>query len=375
MTTPVLFIDNNQQLADYCRKLAGRDVIALDTEFYRVKTFYAEAGLFQINDGDTIALVDPLVIDDWRPLLDVLHSHKTVKVLHACDEDIELFYHFLQARPVAVFDTQIAAALCGYDFSLSYQRLVQQLLGIEVAKGHSRSDWMQRPLSEEQLRYAADDVRYLLPVYSLLQQQIQQEDKLAILEDEYQATLANIASDDYSDAWQRIKDGWKLNALQFARLKKLATWREQMMREKNLPRNRLARNEALLALAMQSNWNKHQLFAVDGLPAATIKHHGEELLAMLEDINCGSGYTEQMPKPARPDPLLGRIRHELAAEAKKIRIAPELLSKKLFVQALYQYLQISDSEQSDTLPEQISGWRRDFYQRVASTIQNGSSLA
>lgn len=358
----VLVIDSLAALQTYCQQLAKADAIALDTEFLRVHTFYARPGLFQVNDGVQIALIDPLAITEWQSFADILANPAIVKVLHACDEDIELLYHFLGVEPQNVFDTQFAAALCGYDFSLSYQALVKQLLDVDVEKGHSRSDWLQRPLSDEQLHYAADDVRYLLPVYRLLQQKITAE-KLAIVAANSQEVLANFTDNDFSEAVSRIKDGWRLDALQFARLKKLAVWREQMMRRKNLPRNRIAGNDALMQLAKQSSWNQYQLFDVDGLPAATVKSQGDALVALLDEVNQGGPYSECMLKPGS-DKLSSAIKKQLHAVAQAAGIHESLLSKKAFNQLLYRQLR----DRQSVLPDGIKGWRKPYYQTVLQTM-------
>lgn len=363
MADDVWFIDTQAALEQYCAQLAKADAIALDTEFLRMYTFYAKPGLFQVNDGQQIALIDPLAIKNWQPFCAILTDAAITKVLHACDEDIELLYHFLGIEPQSVFDTQFAAALCGYDFSLSYQAIVKLFLDVDIDKGHSRSDWLQRPLTQDQLHYAADDVRYLLPIYRQLQEKLLQQQKRFMVDEQYQEVLANFTENDYSDAVNRVKDGWRLDALQFARLKQLAIWREQMMRSKNLPRNRIATNEALMQLAKQSSWNQYQLFNVEGLPPATVKSEGEAILALLTQVNSRNDYRECMAKPAS-DKLSAQIKQHIKQVAQQAGIHESLLGRKNFTQNLYQQLQAGGT----TLPDAIKGWRRPFYQQVLENI-------
>lgn len=365
----IVFITDNRQLADLCDQIRREaDVIALDTEFIRVGTFYPEPALVQLASDERIALIDPLAVQQWQPLADILADPQITKVLHACDEDVELFYHFLHVEPVAVFDTQVAAALCGYDFSMAYQRLIKQLLDIDVDKGHSRSNWLQRPLSDAQIHYAADDVRYLLPVFRQLSAGIDENGRRDWLEEEYQAVLAGVTDTGFVDAWQRIKQSWKLNPLQLARLQALACWREKRMREKNLPRKRIASNDALMTLASRDKWQAGQLFHVEGLPGATAKKESATILALLDAVNQQGGHHLRVEKPGGSDELMKRIRRLLAQEAANAQLAEQMLSKKAYNQVLFEALKAS----APSLPASISGWRRPFYQIVWQALSAGN---
>lgn len=359
MTGPML-VCSNQALAELCQAMAASPAVALDTEFIRVGTFYPQPALIQLADLQQIALVDPLVIDDWQPLIDLLLDASRVKVLHACDEDIELLHHFLGIWPVNVFDTQAAAALCGHDYSMSYQRLVKALLDVDIDKGHSRSDWLQRPLSEAQLLYAADDVRYLLALYRMLHGELQGLGRLGWLDEEYRRLLANLQDDQFADAFLRFRDSWRLDAQQLARLKVLASWREQAMRDKNLPRKRIATDEALMTLAQRSGWTLHKLFHVDGLPPATVKKQGEMIVALLAEVDSRNDYQHTVSRLSASDTLVKAIRRQLAGLAGQAQLAEQMLARKPFSQALHEQL----AQGGNSLPDCISGWRRPFYQQV-----------
>lgn len=364
--TDVPFFTDNAAFSDYCQTLQQRKVIALDTEFLRVNTFYPKPGLFQINDGERIVLVDPCAITAWEGFCAVLVDPAIVKVLHACDEDIELLYHFLNVEPVNVFDTQVAAAFCGYDYCMGYQRLLKAMLDIDLEKGHSRSDWMQRPLDPDQLRYAVDDVLYLLPVYEKLACEIASRGLESAIIEEYQSVIDSFTSADFGNAWQRVKEAWRLNPRQFAVLKALATWREEKMRQKNLPRKRIADDGALMTLASRSQWSVSQLFDVQGLPAFTVRAEGEALVAMIEKVSLHP--CEQLaPKPPKPDGLYGRLRKQLERQAHEFGVDEKMLSKKQYNELLYSQLVKGCFE----LPASISGWRRPLYQQAVSALQQG----
>lgn len=363
------FINTNAALQDYCQHLRQCDVIALDTEFLRVRTFYPKPGLFQVNDGENIALIDPLAITQWECFSAILADPNIVKVLHACDEDIELFHHFLAVEPVNIFDTQVAAAFCGYDFCMGYQRLVAAMFNVDIEKGESRSDWMQRPLSDKQIHYAAVDVHYLIDIYRLLQDKLLVAGHVEAVKDECDRVFHGISSDDFSAAYKRIKQAWKLNAWQFSVLKDLAEWREKMMRAENVPRNKVAKNEALMTLAQRSDggrdWTKKQLLSVEGLPASTVNHCLIDLQTMLVKVRDGA--KEVLPKPVKADPLLNRLKTSLSNVAAEAGIAEKMLAKKAYTEAVY-YKMPANSDVGDEVLSSVEGWRRTYYAGVVAEL-------
>lgn len=163
--TEPIWIEQDTELAELCQRWRQQAAIAVDTEFMRTSTFYPIAGLIQIGDGKGCYLIDPLAIQDFTPLRDLLLDESVTKVLHSCSEDLVVFQRLLGIVPAPLFDTQIAAAFAGYGFSLGYAGLVKAVLNTEIPKEETRSDWLQRPLSVAQLKYAALDVAHMLIVY------------------------------------------------------------------------------------------------------------------------------------------------------------------------------------------------------------------
>lgn len=360
------FINTNDVFINYCEQLKTRKAIAMDTEFLRVNTFYPKPGLFQINDGDSIVLVDPLLVTEWGSFKEVLENPGIIKVFHACDEDIELLYHFLRVEPQSVFDTQVAAAFCGYDFCMGYQRLIKAMLDVDLEKTSSRSDWMRRPLSDIQIRYAADDVRYLLPAYYQLSEKLEARNLLWVIDEEYQSVLKNFTATDFDNAYTRIKEAWKLSPRQFAVLKVLATWREKMMREKDLPRKRIASDEALMTLASRSHWTVQQLFDVDGLTSFIAKNCGAEIIRLISAALQFEN-TEKCPRPVKADEFYHHFKKALEEQARLLGVDEKMLSKKQYNEQLYWQMMQGHFE----LPDNVSGWRRPFYEQVVATLKNG----
>ncbi|MEP2603560.1 MAG: ribonuclease D, partial [Paraglaciecola sp.] len=172
------FITDTQALNDFCLQASKEQAIAVDTEFVRTRTLYPKLGLIQIYDGKQLVLVDPLSIDDFSSLQSLLTNPKVVKVLHSCSEDLEAFWHALKVVPAPIFDSQFAASIVGMGPALGYAKLVEMMLGVVVDKGESRTDWIARPLSEQQCAYAANDVLYLFQLYPELKSKVEQQQKL-----------------------------------------------------------------------------------------------------------------------------------------------------------------------------------------------------
>jgi ribonuclease D len=164
----IQWIGDNASLAQHCATWRSLAFVAVDTEFMRVDTFYPIAGLLQVSEGERAYLIDPLLISDWTPFAELLQDPAVVKVLHACSEDLEVFLRLTGSLPGPLFDTQLAAGYLNLGFSMGYSRLVQAVLNIELPKGETRSDWLQRPLSATQVSYAAEDVLHLAEVYAQL---------------------------------------------------------------------------------------------------------------------------------------------------------------------------------------------------------------
>lgn len=178
MAIEIHWIRDDQTLAEHCQSWRELPFVALDTEFMRVDTFYPKAGLIQVGVGEHAYLIDPLLIGDWQPLADLLDDTAVVKVLHACSEDLEVLLRLTGKLPQPLFDTQLAAGYLNIGFSMGYSRLVQEVLGLDLPKGETRSDWLQRPLSDTQVSYAAEDAVHLAELFSALRPKLS-DDKYA----------------------------------------------------------------------------------------------------------------------------------------------------------------------------------------------------
>jgi len=297
------FVDTPDSLLALCEQLSGSEWLALDTEFIREKTYYPKLCLIQVCNGKIAACIDPLKLSDLGPLLKILYDGSILKVLHAARQDLEIFLHDYKQLPMPVFDTQPAAALLGHGDQIGYANLVKQLLNIELPKDQTRTDWSQRPLDEQQQRYALDDVVYLGQIYLHMRGHLFDRERLQWLAADF-ATLVDPHTyfPDPQDMWKRTKGKQLLRGKQLAVLQKLAAWRESQARERDLPRKWLLKDEVMIELSRRMPKDAGGLSKIRGLEPGQIRREGETLIRLISE---GAELPrEQWPNDkGRPTPL------------------------------------------------------------------------
>lgn len=360
MAIDIHWICDDRSLAEHCRQWRQLPYVALDTEFMRVDTFYPIAGLIQVGDGQRAFLIDPLLIGDWQPLAELLEDSAVAKVLHACSEDLEVLMRLTGSLPAPLFDTQLAAGYLNLGFSMGYSRLVQEVLGIELPKGETRSDWLQRPLSETQVSYAAEDAVHLAEVYERLRPQLSEDKNTWVLEDGAELVAQLRRETDPYELYRDAKLAWKLSRAQLAVLRELCAWREREARARNLPRNRVLREQSLWPLARTQPDNLSALAKIEDMHPRTIRQDGEFLLELIK--KAASVPPSEWP-PALPEPLpieasalLKQLRAIGQAEGERLGIAPELMLRKKTLEAL---LKSGYPNGPYQLPDSLRGWRRE----------------
>jgi ribonuclease D len=292
--TEMRYVDTPRALTQLCQELQSAKVIAVDTEFIREKTYYAKLCLLQVASDSVIACIDPLALTDLDELLNILCSPNKLILFHAAWQDLEIFYDQWGRIPAPIFDTQIAAALLGFSDQIGYANLVEQLLHVQLDKSAVRTDWAQRPLSAQQLAYAADDVHYLLKLYPLILQRLTDLGRNDWLEEDF-TVLTNPATYAKSTdtAWQRISGHGRLKSRQLAVLQGLAAWREQLAQQRNKPRKWILSDDLLLSLARELPAEQAKLVKVRGLTPNQVNQYGE---AIIKEINAALA----LPKNAWP---------------------------------------------------------------------------
>ena len=361
MANDIHWILDDASLAEHCAAWQVLPFVALDTEFMRVDTFYPIAGLLQVSAGNGAYLIDPLRISDWRPFAALLEAPTVVKVLHSCSEDLEVFLRLTGCLPAPLFDTQLAAGYLNLGFSMGYSRLVQALLDIELPKGETRSDWLQRPLSELQVRYAAEDVSHLVEVYRALMARLAPQKVEWILADgaELVANLGREVAPE--DAWRDAKLAWKLSRQQQAVLRALCAWRERQARARNQPRNRILREHSLWPLARTQPDNLVALARIEDMHPKTVRQDGETLLQLIREAAAlpPEQWPEALPEPLpiEASALLKKLRAVGQREGERLDIVPELMLRKKTLEAL---LKSGYPNGPYQLPDSLRGWRREL---------------
>jgi ribonuclease D len=282
--TTIRFIDTQEELNQFCEQLCNADWIALDTEFLREKTYYPKLCLLQIATPDQVACIDPIAIDDLSAVLDILFDIGITKVLHSGRQDLEIFYHLAGKVPSPVFDSQIAALLLGYPEQVGYASLVKDELGIELDKLHTRADWSVRPLSEEQLQYAADDVVYLAEIYQRLSEKLADLGRSDwLLEDFQRLTKRDLYENPPEDAWLKVKGGNRLRGDSLSILQSLASWRERVAQQKDRPKGWILRDDALVDISRQKPDSLAVLGKIRGLSEGLVRNSGDKIVELVKD--------------------------------------------------------------------------------------------
>lgn len=354
-----IWVDTDQRLAELCQGWSQQASIAVDTEFMRVSTFYPIAGLIQIGDGRGCYLIDPLAIKDFEPLRALFINPNVVKVLHACSEDLEVFNHFLGVTPAPLFDTQVAAAFAGYGFSIGYAGLISATLSVDLEKGETRSDWLQRPLSQSQLKYAALDVGYLLIAYGKLLIELENLNRLEwALADCLKLDKQPQSEEAQANAYLKVKAAWRLNSRELAVLQVLSQWREECARERDVPRNRLMKEQTLWDIAKRKPTQESQLYKIDGLLPRVIQSDGAIILDKVEEglKRDASQLPARLPAPLPPErgDLVKALKAAVRAKAESMNLPPEVLVRKKDYEFI---VRCAMDGKSYALPENLQDWR------------------
>lgn len=350
MTAPI--ITDSSGVQNFAAEIGRAPAIALDTEFMREKTYRPELCLVQLATADSESCVDPLAVADLSALAAPLGPTGPLKVLHAARQDLEVLW--TAVGPIApVFDTQVAAALAGFPAQVGYADLVRELTGTELAKAHTRADWSKRPLSPEQIDYALDDVRFLLPMRDALLERLDRLGRSAWLGEELRA-LADPRSFtvEPDDAWRRLKGLMGLDPGRLRLARALAGWRERRAIDRNRPRGWILDDTVLREIILRVPRDEVQLGQIPGTPPNVLKHSGAELLGLVRDADIAEPLPP-LPRRERPDPSATALVKKLGDIAKQVANEHELAAEVLVTRRDLERLASGDRN----VP-MLEGWRR-----------------
>ena len=358
------YVQDQQALIELCQILAEAKVLAIDTEFVRTRTLYPKLGLLQVSDGQHLALIDPLAVDDLSPFWQLLTNENICKVLHACSEDLEVFLTSGNCKPVNLIDSQIMMSFLGHGLSMGYAAMIQHFTGIELDKSESRTDWTKRPLSAKQLRYAEADVEYLIQVFPKILALLDKTNWLEAARQDTQLMIdKKFTPIDEGNLYQQVKMSWKLNTKQLNALKYLATWRYQRAKQRDLPLGFVVKDHTLIAVAKANPNNVGVMAGLEGAEVLDIRHQGKAMLTVLKKANAvePSHYPEKI---VRLDEYPGykqifkSVKNFVLEEAELCGLAVEnLASKKQINQFLTCFLKFNNSDLNPENIEVLQGWR------------------
>ena len=357
-------------LEKFCAEAMTARYVTVDTEFMRENTYYPKLCLLQIASADDAVLVDPLADGiDLAPVFALMAAPQVLKVFHAARQDIEIFVHLSGAVPAPIFDTQIAGMACGFGDAISYDRLVKSVVGVEIDKSSRFTDWARRPLGDRQLTYALSDVTYLRLVFEALEERLRANgrepwlaDEMAVLTDPATYVVAP------EDAWRRLKlRNPKPRTL--AVLRELAALRENEARRRDLPRNRVLRDEVLTEIAASVPSTPEELARARSISDNVAK--GKLGQGILEAVRRGANSDRNSwPRPpaATPprrgrEPVVELLRVLLKLKAEEHGVAQKLIANMADLDL------IADDDDADV--PALSGWRREIFGDAAIALKHG----
>jgi ribonuclease D len=368
-------IADTAALAAFCQRLAGAPYITIDTEFMRERTYWPQLCLVQvaaplhISGGEAVA-IDPLAPDiDLQPLLDVLADPSVLKVFHAARQDVEIFFHMTGKVPTPIFDSQVAAMVCGFGDAVSYETLATKLAKARIDKSQRFTDWSHRPLAERQLSYALADVTHLRIAYEKLARQLERDGRADWVSEEM-AVLTDPATYrlEPEESWRRLKPRTG-NPKTLQVLKALAAWREREAQTRDLPRQRVIRDEALLEIAASGPTTVEELARTRGLSRGLAD--GRMGTAMLSTVSQALAVPEaewpvaevRVELPRGLGPVVDLLKVLLKLKCDENDVAQRLVANTADLEAI---------AADDNAPvSSLQGWRRSLFGDDALRLKHG----
>lgn len=354
------YIKDQQSLQNLVSEYQRSELLVLDTEFVRTRTYYAKLGLIQAYNGKTLALIDPCAINDLTPFWALLKNSNITKIIHSCGEDLEVFSHYGLCQPFPLFDSQIAASLSGMGHGLGYAKLVEICLQVTLDKGESRTDWLKRPLTSAQLSYAANDVYYLYQLYPILKNALEQKQRLPWLFSEgKRLTDARENQLNFDLAYLKVKNANQLSTVELAYLKVLAKWRMKKAIDKDLALGFVIKDHGLVAIAKKQPSNTASLLRLTELTEQEKRLYSIEIIQVLKTADLTN-------LPEAIDILVFRtgykqafkeVKNALVTICDQHDIPTEMLASKRLI---HEYLQWFWDNKQGLQPVIISDWRKEF---------------
>ncbi|EXB27135.1 3'-5' exonuclease family protein [Acinetobacter baumannii 1437282] len=353
------FIQQQQDLAVLLSQMEQCSVYALDTEFIKVDTLYPKLGVCQINLNGQILLLDGAALDLTHFWPKIFAAQQNI--FHACSEDIDLIYHYADQKPLNnVFDTQVAMAFLGHGLQVSYQNALKTCLNIDIEKDQTRSDWLARPLSQEQMSYAANDVIYLSKLADTLKTDLKAKGLYQYVLEDCQNLTKEIATETPLPELYTDIGNYRHSRRELMQLQQLSIWREQITKALNQPRSFILRNGTMIDLVEKNPRNTFQLAQIKDIRPNVIREHGKTILDLLKFLPPENEWPLRMARPVKSDSkeVAPKIDALIADVVLQTGIPKEVLLRKKWMNAIYEHVVFHRDEQS--LPNYLMGWRYDL---------------
>ncbi|WEI17997.1 HRDC domain-containing protein [Acinetobacter proteolyticus] len=353
------FIQQQQDLAVLLKQMEQCSVYALDTEFIKVDTLYPKLGVCQLNLNGQILLLDGAALDlsNFWPKIFAAQQN----IFHACGEDIDLIYHYADQKPLNnVFDTQVALAFLGHGLQVSYQNALKTCLNIEIEKDQTRSDWLARPLSQEQMCYAANDVIYLSKLADALKTDLKAKGLYQYVLEDCQNLTKEIAMETPLAELYTDIGNYRHSRRELMQLQQLSIWREQITKALNQPRSFILRNSTMIDLVEKNPRNNFQLARIKDIRPHIVREHGKTILDLLKFLPPEEEWPLRMAKPIKSNSkeVAPKIDALIESVVLQTGIPKEVLLRKKWMNAIYEHVVFHLDEQS--LPSYLMGWRYDI---------------
>ncbi|WP_034492095.1 ribonuclease D [Afifella pfennigii] len=363
---------DSARLEEICRRFADSAFVAVDTEFIRETTFWARLCLIQMATPDFAVIVDPLADDlNLAPFFELLRNERVTKVFHAARQDVEIFVKLADTVPKPLFDTQVAAMVCGYGDQISYDQLVHRITGARIDKTSRYTDWQRRPLSDKQLNYAISDVTHLCEVYLSLKANLEEQGRVDWVAEEL-AVLNDIETyrTHPENAWKRLKMRVK-KPRQLAVMQKVAAWREQEAQARDMPRQRILKDDAIYEIALQQPQNGEQMARLRSLPRGFERSQSAQALiaAVEEALAIDDADLPRLPK-TRPAP------EHASAAAELLKVLLKMVAERHGVAArliatVDDLEKLAADDNADVAA--LKGWRFQLFGKKALALKRGET--
>ena len=365
------YIKETNHLNELCSKLNKSEFLSIDTEFIREKTYWPKLCLIQVFNGEEKIIIDPLAKDiDLKSFFEILNNKEIVKIFHSGRQDIEIFYNLTKKIPQNIYDTQIAAMVCGFGDSIGYENLVSQLLGKKIDKTSRLTNWSNRPLSKKQINYAISDVTHLFEIYPIIRDKIISNKRENWLKEEIKILISKKTYElNPNDSWKRLKYR-NLSKNSIGVLIELSKWREIKAQEKDVPRGNIIRDDAIYELCSAQPKNIEDLNNLRSFnrKGGLRKEFAEEILSAIEKGK--SIKKEKLPKIKPPKRLPMGISSKVSILkilldniSEEYGVAQKLIANKNDLQELV----LNDKADIKTL----KGWRYKVFGKKAIDFKNG----